>query len=94
MAIRIFDPTADAPETGNRPAPRLARLDGLRIGLFTNSKVNADLLLRETAALFAERHGCTVVAKEGKPNASHIAGPQVLERLAANVDFMITAVGD
>ena len=94
MAVQLVDPTVEAPDTDNAYAPRLEVLDGLRIGLLWNGKVNADALLRETARCFEEHHGCAVVDEASKPSASHIAEPQVLERLAGNVDFLITAVGD
>ncbi len=94
MPLRLLDPTVPAPPVQAIAAPRLASLKGLRIGLLWNSKVNADALLRATASCFAEEHGCSLAAEERKPSASIIAKPQVLRRLADNVDFLITAVGD
>ena len=94
MALDLLDPTGTPAETGYRHAPRLDSLGGLRIGTFTNGKVNADRLLRLTAELFVERDGCEIVWEQGKLNASRIADPQLFEDAAANVDFLITAVGD
>ncbi len=94
MSLKLYDPTAEAPSTNATPAPRLASLDGLRIGLLSNGKVNADLLLRETARCFEEQHGCTVVSEENKRAASTICPPGLLGQIAADIDFMITAVGD
>ena len=94
MPIELLDPTGEPTPTGYASAPRLAGIDGLRIGLFSNGKVNADRLLRYTADVFERRAGCRVAIDEGKPNASRIAEPQVLERIANDVDFLITAVGD
>ncbi len=94
MSLELLDPTGQPTPTGFSAAPRLQTIEGLRIGLFSNGKVNADRLLRYTAEVFAERERCEVVVDSGKRNASRIAEPQVLERIANDVDFLITAVGD
>ena len=51
-------------------------------------------MLRYTAEVFEREAGCKIVIDSGKRNASRIADPQVLERIANDVDFLITAVGD
>jgi hypothetical protein len=94
MPLELFDPTGEPTPTGYTAAPRLRKLDGLNIGLFSNGKVNADKLLRYTAEVFEREAGCNIVIDSGKSNASRIADPQVLERIANDVDFLITAVGD
>ncbi len=94
MTIELLDPTGEPTPTGFCAAPRLTSIDGLRIGLFSNGKVNADRLLRYTAEAFEREAACNVIIDSGKPNASRIAEPQVLERIANDVDFLITAVGD
>lgn len=94
MALELLDPTGQTPETGYAAAARLGSLEGLRIGLLSNGKVNADRLLRLTAERFVERHGCAIVCETAKPNASRIAEPQVLREIGQDVDFLITAVGD
>jgi hypothetical protein len=94
MPLRLLDPTVLAPPVQAAAAPRLKSLDGLRIGVLWNGKVNADTLLRETANCFSKRHGCSLVSEERKPSASIVAKPQVLQRLAEKSDFLITAVGD
>jgi len=94
MALELLDPTGEPTPTGFTAAPRLATLDGLKIGLFSNGKVNADKLLRYTGEVFERESGCTITIDSGKRNASRIADPQVLERIANDVDFLITAVGD
>ena len=94
MALELLDPTGQTPQTGYAAAARLGALDGLRIGLLSNGKVNADRLLRLAAERFAERHGCRIARETAKPNASRVADPQLLRDLSHNVDFLITAVGD
>ena len=96
MTVQLYDPTVDdLEERDATEAPRLPSLRNRTIGLLTNGKVNADVLLRETARLFEERHGCRVILEEDKGNASRPAPPEMLRRIAAaDVDFMVTAVGD
>ena len=94
MPLELFDPTGEPTATGFTAAPRLTDIEGLRMGLFSNGKVNADRLLRYTADVFEREASCRVVVDDGKRNASRIAEPQVLERIANDVDFLITAVGD
>jgi hypothetical protein len=94
MAIRLYDPGGEAPAHSASLAPRLTSLKGLRIGVLANGKVNGDVLARETARLFAERHGSVLVADENKHNATRICPPDLLGSLRQRCDFLITAVGD
>ncbi len=57
--MQLYSPMSTTPKRKAFRAPPLASLDGLRIGLLENGKLNADEMLREVAALFVERHGCT-----------------------------------
>lgn len=97
MALLVYDPTVDdrAGESQAAMAPRLPDLRGRRIALLSNGKVNADVLLRDVGRLFAERHGCHVVMEENKGDATRPADPALLRQIAgADIDFMVTAVGD
>jgi len=51
-------------------------------------------MLRELAALYEARHGCSLRAVYSKSNASAPAPPGVLARAATEVDFLITGLGD
>ncbi|MFQ5381710.1 MAG: hypothetical protein ACE5EF_08830 [Dehalococcoidia bacterium] len=92
--MKLIDPTVRPPDRERQRAPAVAKLDGLRIGLLSNGKANADLMLRETAALFESRHGCPVTAFREKDNASAPARPEMLREVFEACDFMITAMGD
>ncbi len=95
MALRLIDPGGQqGGETQRTRAPRLADLSGKRIGLLTNGKHNADVLLRETAEIFAKEHGCEVLELAGKEHAGKPADPGLLARLAKETDFLLTAAGD
>ena len=92
--IQMVDPGGTGGGVTRTMAPRLAGLDGLRIGLLSNGKANADALLHETAAQFERELGCRTIRLLDKRNASRPAPPDFLGELAAGADFLITAVGD
>ena len=92
--MKLYDPTVQTAARQAVRAPKLETVAGLTIGLLTNGKVNADVLLRETAALFESRDGCTVLEMVAKNNASAPAAGTVIETLAERCDFMLTATGD
>lgn len=92
--MKLIDPTVKSAAQQRTIAPRLDSLEGKTIGLLTNSKVNADVLLRETAALFGARHQCKVLDLASKQNASAPAPGGIIKDLAQECDFLITAMGD
>ncbi len=94
MSIRLIDPTVPSAMNAHATAPRLGDLEGLRIGLLGNGKVNADVLLEQTAQLFAERHGCRVLELEEKGHAGKPCPPDLLKSIADESDFLLTAAGD
>ena len=94
MSITLIDPGGRGGSTDRTLAPRLADLNGLNIGLLSNGKANADVLLRETAEFFVGDFGCKVAGFVDKRNASRPALPEHHRELADTADFLITAVGD
>ena len=94
MKLRMVDPTVESKMGSHALAPRLGDLQGLRIGLLSNGKVNADVLLNETAQLFRARHECPIVELEEKSHAGKPCPPDLLASLAAKSDFLLTAAGD
>ena len=92
--ITLVDPSGTSTTPTRTMAPRVATLSGLKMGLLANGKANADVLLNETAALFTAEFGCEVSSFVDKGNASRPALPEHHRRLAAEADFLITAVGD
>ncbi len=92
--MKLIDPTVQGPQAQYQRAPRLASVDGLTVGLLTNGKVNADVLLNETAALFADRNNCQMTELFWKRNASAPAEPATLAKVASQCDFLLTAMGD
>ena len=90
----LCDPTVPGPERNLSRAAALAGLEGRTVGLLENGKLNAVSMLRETARLFEERHGCTVAPVWSKWNASAPAPEETLKAAADKVDFLITGLGD
>lgn len=92
--MQLYAPYSTAPKRKAFRAPALASLEGTRIGVLENGKLNAEEMLNEVAALFVERHGCTVRTLASKKNASAPAPGNTLVRVAQDVDFLITGLGD
>jgi len=92
--MQIYDPTSSGPERSLARAAAMAGLEGKTIGILENGKLNAVEMLGEIAALFETRHGCTVRAIYSKSNASAPAPAETLAKAAAEVDFLITGLGD
>jgi hypothetical protein len=90
----VFDPRGRV-ETERVPAaPRVASLDGLRLGILDNTKWNANKLLRKTAARLGERHRFAAVNYYRKESFSKSADPALLAEIAAENDIVLTAIGD
>ena len=93
LELGLVDPTHQ-PSGRRRPATRLDSLAGKRAGLLDNHKGNADRLLARIGELLRERYGVAQVERVQKYVYSRRAEPALLDRLAAEYDFVVTAVGD
>jgi len=94
--FRVYRPTFDEPEhaeTRAALAERPGSLDGKRIGLLWNSKVNADIYLERLKELISERHRDVEFVWQAKPTASRPMEPEVFEALRS-CDLVVTAFGD
>ena len=92
--MQLYSPMSTTPKRKSVRAPVLASIDGLRIGVLENGKLNAEEMLNEVAQLFVQRHGCSVVKLASKKNASAPAPANTLNQVAPEVDFLITGLGD
>ena len=92
--MQLYAPTSTQPKRKAFRAPVLTSIDGLRIGILENGKLNAEEMLNEVASLFVQRHGCTVRTLAHKSNASAPAPSSTLVSVAQEVDFLITGLGD
>jgi hypothetical protein len=95
----FYDPTKAPSERSKRAdkqlAPRRFRtLDGARVGLVSNSKLNADKVLLAIGDLLRERYEIETITHERKGNFSLPAPDEVIERIASVSDVVIAGVGD
>jgi hypothetical protein len=92
--LAVFDPrgVVDAQRLGL--APRLPDLNRLRLGVLDNTKWNANRLLRKTAARLGEQVSLAAVNYYRKESFSKDAAPALIERIAAENDIVLTAIGD
>ncbi len=92
--MQLYSPMSTAPKRKAVRAPALATIDGMRIGVLENGKLNAEEMLNEVAQLFVQRNGCTIRTLASKSNASAPAPGNTLVKVAQEVDFLLTGLGD
>ena len=90
----VFDPRGRVEAERVAPAPRVAALEGLRLGVLDNTKWNANRLLRKTAARLEERFRFAAVNYYRKESFSKYAEPGLIGAIAAENDVVLTAIGD
>jgi len=75
-------------------SPRKAQLRGLRLGILDNSKWNANKLLRGAAEVLGADIEFAKVNYYVKHSFSKDAAPELIARIAAENDIVLTAIGD
>ena len=97
MTLELYNPKIND-QTKDRSfnlAPRLKDLSNTKIALLSNGKFNADVLLRYTAEFIEENHQSQIILDLNKHSASRPCPQDIIDTIVqANVDIMITAVGD
>jgi hypothetical protein len=95
--VQIYAPDGSiGPPTSPR-TPGLAVLTGLRIGVLDNGKPNARLVMVRAAEQIAGRTGARVALVTDKGpnhNAATPCSDEILDRLAKEVDLVITGSAD
>ena len=92
--MKLVDPGGSGNTQTHHRAPPLPALAGKTIGLLSNRKLNADLLLTETANCLVRRHGGRVLDMAHKLNPSAPAPGELLTDLSPECDYLLTATGD
>jgi hypothetical protein len=93
--MKIFDPTSRRTGPSTLPlAPRPASLQGLRLGLVDNRKINAAAILEKIAERLAARHGTRVSVRDVKRSPSHEIDARAIAALKRDADLVIAGVGD
>ena len=94
MAIPVYDPRGVVEVAPLATAPRVAKLEGLRLGLLDNTKWNANRLLRGVRERLAEKHAFSAINYYRKESFSLAATPALIAEIAAASDVVIPAIGD
>ncbi len=92
--VQVFDPRGVVNAKATPVAPRPPELAGRRLGILDNSKWNANKLLRGAAAALAAEVRFASVNYYVKHSFSKDAAPELIERIAAENDLVLTAIGD
>ena len=92
--IPVYDPRGVVEATPLATAPRVKKLDGLRLGLLDNTKWNANKLLRGVRDRLASKHALGAVNYYRKESFAVAAAPGLIDRIAAENDIVVTAIGD
>jgi hypothetical protein len=92
---RIYDPCGMVEVETSPLAPRPDTDNGLRLAVLSNTKWNAAKLLRATVRALNERgQAFAAVQHYDKDHFSSPASDELINRIAADNDIAITAIGD
>jgi hypothetical protein len=89
----VYDPRGTVNAEARPVAPRIGALQGLHIGVLDNTKWNANKLLRRLRDTLEAEHGMRA-SYYRKESFSRFAQPQLIERIRAENDVVLTAIGD
>ena len=92
--MRMVNPVATIEPESVKPAPRLKSLEGIRLGLLHNNKMNGDKLLRLIAEELQRAHGVGSVHLVTKYPPQKPARKEMLDAVAAQSDAVLNAIGD
>ena len=91
----ILSPEGASETKLHQMAPRRFKsLDGLRIGLLGNNKLNADAVLEAIADLLKERYQVDSVVLRTKPSFARPATDESIDELLEQSDIVLAGVGD
>ena len=90
----VYDPRGTVTAEPRELAARVETLDGVRLGVLDNTKWNASKLLRHIVARLEADLTLADVNLYAKESFSRPAEADLLDRIAAENDAVITAIGD
>lgn len=88
----IYDPSV-GPTKSVPPAPRPASLTGKVVGLYDNTKEQADIILEAIGAELRERYGVKETPGFRGTHYSKPAPSETIEEMARRCDAVICALG-
>ena len=90
----VYDPRGTVTAEPRELAARLETLDGVRLGVLDNTKWNASKLLRHLVTGLEAGLTLAAVNRYDKESFSRPGAADLLDRIAAENDAVITAIGD
>ena len=91
--MKILNPTAEIEAEPASMAAGLLSLEGRRVGLLDNGKVQVGRFYDHLEALLREEYGVAEVVRRRKADPSRPVPPPLLAELSA-CDAIVSAVGD
>ena len=92
--IAVLDPTVAPLPADGVVADRPRTLDGARIGLLANGKMNSVEMLIALHDVLADRYEFGGVIERNKMNASRPCPEDIIDELVDKCDVVITSSGD
>lgn len=92
--VNVYDPRGSILSDDVPVSPRRKSLGKLRLGILDNSKWNANKLLRGALAALGEEIEFSAVNYYVKESFSKDAAPELIKKIAAENDIVLTAIGD
>lgn len=94
MPQRVYDPRGRVNVRTRPLAPRVGRLEGLRLAVLDNTKWNAARLLDAAVAEFGETVRFGEIRRYKKETFSKAAAPELIREIAAHSDIALIAIAD
>jgi hypothetical protein len=94
MTEEVFDPTLSAEEDSFTFAPRPQKLEGLRLGLVENTKINSAVILQKVADRLGAKYGMEMVHMDRKKSPSKSLSEDAIRTFQGGVDFVLAGIGD
>ena len=95
----FYDPTQGPTERARKQKKQLSprrftTLDGVRVGLLSNSKLNADNILLAIGDLLAKNYKLKSMVHERKQNFAMPAPDAIVDLIASQSDVVLAGIGD
>ena len=94
MTKPVYDPRGVVSADEKPSAPRLRKLQGIRLGILDNTKWNANKLLRRLRYDLNKEYRFSEINYYRKESFSKFADPALIRDIAAGNDAVMTAIGD
>lgn len=94
MSKPVYDPRGVVAAEEKPIAPRLAALEGIRLGFLDNTKWNANKFLRALHDDWGKQFKFLKTNYYRKESFSRFADPALLREIAGQNDAVVTAIGD